>query len=134
MLPQFTIRYKFHWCGPCEPFDDTKEETIIQSDGKIVVRHYDHHGTNGHYRMIKRAEGIAEINTVKKLYDELFRIINHRKEYSLMTMDAEAEIILSEPGLKISADASLTDGKIDCFNLIDEFMNHIKLQWEIVLD
>ena len=134
MNGQFTIKYRFHWCGPCEQFEDTKEETIINSDGKITVRHFDHHGVNGHYRLVRRAEGIAETDIVKKLYADLFKVLEHRKEYSSKAVDADAEIALAEPGLKISADAFLTDGKTDCSRLIDEFMSHIDLQWKAVID
>ena len=130
MSPVFTIKYRFHWCGPCEQYEDTKEETIIQSDGKIVVREYDHHGPNGHYRIVNRTEGSADIDTIQKLYHDLLELISCRVGIPQMIMDAEAEIVLNEPGLTISADASITDGKSDGSGLIDEFMKHIDLKWE----
>ena len=59
MENEFTIKYRFHWCGPCLKDDDTKTETIINSDGTVTARNYDHHGANGHYRLVERASGFV---------------------------------------------------------------------------
>ena len=71
MNSDFEIKYKFHWCGPCEEFGDTKEETIIRSDGSVLVKSFDHHGPNGHFRLTDRARGSAEPEDVCRLYEEL---------------------------------------------------------------
>lgn len=98
---------------------------MIHSDGKIVVREFDHHGPDGHYRIISRAEGTADIETVQELYDEVLKLIYRRKKPFPKGLDAE--IVLEEPGLKISVDASITDGKNNGITLMNEFMDHVDL-------
>lgn len=128
MFPQFIIKYRFHWCGSCEQYGDTKEETIIRSDGKIIVRKYDHLGPAGHYRIVNRAEGSADIDIIQNLYHDLLEVISNHTGLPPKLMDADAEIVLEESGLKISADAAMTDGKNDCLKLMDKFVKHTDLR------
>ncbi len=127
MQETFTIKYRFHWCGPCVQYEDTKDETVIDSDGRFIVRHYDHHGPNGHFRLIRRTTGSADPKEIEKLYEALLNIIHVHNGCAAST-DVDAEVILAEPGLKISADAFLTDEDSNLSSLIEEFMKDLNLQ------
>lgn len=125
---EFTIKYRLHCCRPCEKYGDTKEETIIRSNGTILVCQYDHHGPNGYYRLINRAVGSADPKTVRNLYKKLYDLIRFRVEYSSVIMDTDAEIVLKEPGLKVSADDSTSDGERFKSSLIELFIKHHNLR------
>ena len=131
MNSDFEIKYKFHWCGPCEEFGDTKEETIIRSDGSVLVKSFDHHGPNGHFRLTDRARGSAEPENIYRLYEELLKIA--QSGYPIVYIDdTAAEIIISKPGVKISIDSGMTYDKQSCGSLIESFTEDIHLEWETV--
>lgn len=132
MKQAFTIKYRFHWCGPCEQYGDTKTETIINSDGSILARRYDHHGQNGHYRVSERASCAISADDAARLYEALFDLITHR-EFVAFANDAIEEVILEEPGMKISVDGGLTCGETTASALIGRMMRPLNLQWESVL-
>ena len=132
MNSDFEIKYKFHWCGPCEEFGDTKEETIIRSDGSVFVRNFDHHGPNGRFRLIKRASGSVEPGNVCRLYEELLKIA--QSGYPIVYIDdTAAEITITKPGVKILIDSGMTHDEQSCGNLIESFMKDIQLEWETIL-
>ena len=131
MKQEFLIRYCFHWCGPCEKNGDTKTETVIRSDGSILARRYDHHGQNGHYRVIERAAGSCQVEEAARLYRDLSELIHHRERIS-PSCDVLAAVILEAPGVAIRADAGVSDGKHSCGEVIDSFLHSISLQWESV--
>jgi len=131
MNSDFEIKYRFHWCGPCEEFGDTKEETIIRSDGSVSARSYDHHGPNGHFRLIERASGSVEPENVSRLYAELLNIAQSG-DLEFYLDDTYAEIIITKPGVKISIDSGMTHNEQSCRDLIEHFMRDIHLEWETV--
>ena len=93
----FTIRYRVHWCGPCLEYDDTKTETIIHSDGTVTARNYDHHGANGHYRIIERAAGFLPKEEAERLYHDLLDLVHHHDEQTASKVDADAEAVIEAP-------------------------------------
>ena len=128
----FVIKYRVHWCGPCKEFDDTKRETIIRSDGCVLVRRYDHHGPNGHYRIVERGTGLLPVDEVADLYKNIQDLIKRRTECLILINDASAEVIIEELGLKISVDGGLSDGEITCDSLLEECIRSMKLDWHSV--
>ena len=128
----FTIRYRVHWCGPCLEYDDTKTETIIHSDGTVTARNYDHHGANGHYRIIERAAGFLPKEDAKRLYQELLNLVQYHDEQIAAMPDAVAEAIIETPGIKISMDAGICTGEVSCGSLIAELLDKTELQWKSV--
>ena len=129
----FTIKYRFHWCGPCLEYDDTKTETIINSDGTVIARQYDHHGANGHYRIVERASGSIPKKDAEGLYQELLNLVLHHDEEIAWISDAMAEAIIEAPGIKISIDAGISNGEKNCGCLIDKVLDKIELKWESVI-
>ena len=129
MNSDFEIKYRFHWCGPCEKFGDTKEETIIRSDGSVLAKNFDHHGPNGHFRLTDRAIGSVKPEDVCCLYEELLKIAQSG-DLELYLDDTEAEIIITKPGLKISIDSGMTNDEQSCRSLIESFIEDIHLEWE----
>ncbi len=132
MKKGFTIKYRSHWCGPCEQYGDTKAETVIKSDGAILARRYDHHGQNGHYRVIARASGSISADDAARLYEDLFELITHR-EFVASACDVIEEIILEEAGMKISVDGGLTIGETTAGALVEGILRPLNLRWESVL-
>lgn len=133
MENEFTIKYRFHWCGPCLQYDDTKTETIINSDGTVTVRNYDHHGANGHYRLVERASGFVPKEDAERLYQELLNLVQYHDEQIAAMPDAVAEAIIETPGIKISIDAGISNGEVCCGSMIDEVLNSIEMKWESVI-
>ena len=133
MENEFTIKYRFHWCGPCLKDDDTKTETIINSDGTVTARNYDHHGANGHYRLVERASGFVPKEDAERLYQDLMDLVHHHDEQIASMADADAEAVIEAPGIKISMDAGICNGEVCCGSLIDELLDKIELQWESVV-
>ena len=129
MENEFTIKYWFYWCGPCLKYDDTKSETIINSDGTELVRNYDHHGANGHYRIIERATGSLPKKEAERLYQRLLDLVQHHNGKAEMC-DAIAEAIIEAPGIKITIDSGIYNGEVHCGGLIKEALNSIDLNWE----
>ena len=133
MENEFTIKYRFHWCGPCLKDDDTKTETIINSDGTVTARNYDHHGANGHYRLVERASGFVPKEDAKRLYQDLLNLVQYHDEQIAAIPDAVAEAIIEAPGIKISIDAGISNGEVYCGGMIDKVLNSIELKWESVI-
>ena len=133
MENEFTIKYRFHWCGPCLKDDDTKTETIINSDGTVTARNYDHHGANGHYRLVERASGFVSKEDAKRLYQDLLNLVQYHDEQIAAITDAVAEAIIEAPGIKISIDAGISNGEVYCGGMIDDVLNSIELKWESVI-
>ncbi len=131
MKQEFTIKYRLHWCGPCERDGDTRTETVIHSDGRILVRRYDHHGKNGCYRMIERAAGSCSVEDAARLYRELSGLIQHREQIS-PSCDVVKEVFLETPGVTIKADEGVSDGRYSCGEVIDSFLASTSLHWELV--
>lgn len=117
----FKITYRFHWCGPCPPDEDTKQETCIDSEGNILVRTYDHHGCSVHYRIIGRAVTSVSSEEAEKLYQKLWNIVQNNTGNDALT-DAAAEVILEEPGIRLSADAGLSYDHSALYTILDDFM------------
>lgn len=123
----FKIIYKYHWRRPCAEYEDKKEETTFHSDGHIEKRRFDHHGPNGHYRLVEKEQGKANQNDVKDLYDKLMNlVINHDGIESLCNIDAE--VLLIEDGVKISVDAGLYKGNISASSIVEEFIQRIQFE------
>ena len=133
MENEFTIKYRFHWCGPCLKDDDTKTETIINSDGTVTARNYDHHGANGHYRLVERASGFVSKEDAKRLYQDLLNLVQYHDEQIAAIPDAVAEAIIEAPGIKIAIDAGISNGEVYCGGMIDDVLNSIELKWESVI-
>ena len=133
MGKDFKIRYRVHWCGPCLEYDDTKTETIIHSDGTVTARNYDHHGANGHYRIIERAAGFLPKEEAERLYQELLNLVQYHDEQIAAMPDAVAEAIIEAPGIKISIDAGISNGEVYCGGMIDDVLNSIELKWKSVI-
>lgn len=130
MENEFTIRYRIHWCGPCLEYDDTKTETIIHSDGTVTARNYDHHGPNGHYRIVERGSGSLSKEDAERLFQELLNLVQYHDEKIAPMSDAVAEAVIEAQGIKISIDAGVTNGEVCCGGLIDEVLNSIEMKWE----
>ncbi len=126
----FMIRYRIRRFDQGGQYEDTKEETVIRSDGNIVCRRYDHHGENGHYRLVSRGTGNADPDHIRKLYEELLALAGCFEKHLPESRDIDAEVILTEDGLKISADAFLSDGKTDFSRLVNAFLDQVKLRTE----
>ena len=133
MENEFTIKYRFHWCGPCLKDDDTKTETIIHSDGTVLARNYDHHGANGHYRLVERASGFVSKEDAKRLYQDLLNLVQYHDEQIAAIPDAVAEAIIEAPGIKIAIDAGISNGEVYCGGMIDKVLNSIEMKWESVI-
>lgn len=133
MENEFTIKYRFHWCGPCLKDDDTKTETIINSDGTVTARNYDHHGANGHYRLVERASGFVPKEDAKRLYQDLLNLVQYHDEQIAAIPDAVAEAIIEVPGIKIAIDAGISNGEVYCGGMIDKVLNSIEMKWESVI-
>ncbi len=133
MENEFTIKYRFHWCGPCLKDDDTKTETIINSDGTVTARNYDHHGANGHYRLVERASGFVPKEDAKRLYQDLLNLVQYHDEQIAAIPDAVAEAIIEAPGIKIAIDAGISNGEVYCGGMIDKVLNSIEMKWESVI-
>ena len=93
----FTIKYVRRWFDWGDKNDDTKDETIICSDGSVTARQYDHHSSNGHFRLIKRATGTVSPIEAIKLYIHLKRMVQHC-HYERLICDEYDEVIITEPG------------------------------------
>ena len=133
MENEFTIKYRFHWCGPCLKDDDTKTETIINSDGTVTARNYDHHGANGPYRLVERAGGFVPKEDAKRLYQDLLNLVQYHDEQIAAIPDAVAEAIIEAPGIKIAIDAGISNGEVYCGGMIDKVLNSIEMKWESVI-
>ena len=133
MENEFTIKYRFHWCGPCLKDDDTKTETIINSDGTVTARNYDHHGANGHYRLVERASGFVPKEDAKRLYQDLLNLVQYHDEQIAAIPDAVAEAIIEAPGIKIAIDAGISNGEVYCGGMIDKVLNSIEMKWKSVI-
>ncbi len=131
MKQGFTIQYRLYWCGPCERYGDTRTETVIHADGRILARRYDHRGKNGHYRVIERASGSCSVENAAHLYWELSELIRHREQIS-PSCDIWEEVILETPGVVIKADAGVSDGRHSCSEVLDTFLKSLSLCWEPV--
>ncbi len=125
---EFTIKYRFHWCGPCLKDEDTKTEPIINSDGTVMVRDYDHHDANGHYRIVERAEGSLPEEDAKRLYLDLLNLVHHHDEEIVFMPDVMAEVIIDAPGIKISIDAGISNGDVNCGSLMQNVLDKLDLK------
>lgn len=129
---EYTIRYRIHRSAPMSEENDTKEETIIRSDGSILIRRYDHHGPDGHYRLIERGVSSAPAEEVSRLYEKLLETVCRHKGCRELDDDTDAEVILEEKGMRISADARLYDDSATLASLIENFMQERKADWQMV--
>lgn len=133
MKNEFTIKYRFHWCGSCLRYDDTKSETVIYSDGTVLARNYDHHGTNGHYRIVERAKGFLPKEEAERLFQDLMNLVYHHDRQINTVTDAITEVEIETPGMKISLAAGISDGQKSCESLIIDLLADIVLSWESVI-
>ena len=133
MENEFTIKYRFHWCGPCLKDEDTKTETIINSNGTVLARNYDHHGANGYYRIVERASGFVPKEDAERLYRGLMDLVQNHDEQINSIADAVAEAVIEAPGIKIAVDAGISNGENNCGGMIEEILNSIELKWESVI-
>ena len=132
MNEPFTITLKVHHDCPDEPSENTREETILHSDGRVLVRQYDHHGPDGHYRLVRRAVGHTEAETVPELRSALLQLICQSAEFHPADTPDDAEVLLTQPGLKLSADGRLFDGTRTCASLIQDVLENLSLEWNPV--
>lgn len=133
MRMPFAITYRSHWCGPCLQFEDTKEETTIKSDGSIVARRFDHHGAKGRFRVVERAAAHVSPEDAEMLYAQLMDIIRSHEGVSLIIDDATHEIVLDEPGLKITVDGGLFSDEKYAEGIVTGFLGSVELEWEPVI-
>lgn len=127
------IRYKLHWCGPCEKYGDTKEETAIYPDGFIVGRRFDHHGPNGRFRLIEKGTGTASVEETENLDEQLMDIVRHHEGAVMLVDDTESKISIEGRGIRITIDGGLTDDKQQIAReLVDVFLSHVEITWESV--
>ena len=129
---EYTIRYRCHWCDPCEPLGDTKEETIIRSDGLISARRYDHHGTNGHYQLIEKASGSITKEEADRLYEKLMKLVSRHDGVVMFTDDTDTEVIIEEASLKISIDSGLAYQDEYAGSIVEKALESVKLNWQAV--
>ncbi len=129
MHKMFTIRYRIHWCGPCQESEDTKAETVIKSDGRVSIRKYAPHEPDGHFRIIDRGNGFLSEDAVQKLYLNLQHIIQNHLDWRMPVDDMEVQIILEEPGIITTIDAGLTDGIDTCESIIEEALKTVDFNW-----
>ncbi|MBO7677239.1 MAG: hypothetical protein J6S49_06975 [Erysipelotrichaceae bacterium] len=129
---EYTIRYRCHWYGPCEPLGDTKEETIIRSDGLISARRYDHHGPHGHYQLIKKASGSIAKEEADRLYEKLMKLVSRHDGVVTFTDDTDTEVIIEEAGLKISIDGGFVYQNEYAGSTVEEVLKSVKLNWQAV--
>lgn len=125
----FVIKYRIHHLEKNEKYQDTKSETVIESDGRVTVRHWDHHGPNGHYQIIERAAGYVDSNSVKNLYDKLLNIVV-MNDGVVPLLDVDIEILIESKGMKISLDGSLSANNTTCSSIIDNFLQSLELSWK----
>ena len=114
----FSIKYRVHHCMP----EETKQETVIDHRGTVRVRSYDRHGPDGHFRLSGRAEGSAPPEDAGDLYRQIMDLLHHH-ENILRIEDTDSEIILEEPGIRISLDAGLSDGTVTGAELVEAFLD-----------
>ena len=133
MNAPFAITYRFHWCGPCLQYEDTKEETTINSDGTVVAKRFDHHGAKGRFRVIEKATAQVSPEDVEKLYTQLMDLIRNHEGIGAFICDAMQEIVISETGLKITIDAGIYDGEKCADEIVKSFIATIDFEWEAVL-
>ena len=115
----FRIRYRV------QP-DETKQETVIDQDGTVLIRNYERSGPEGHFRLSERAEGSAAAEDAEDLYRQIMDLL-HRHENILRCDNADREIILEEPGIRISLDAGLSDGTVTGAELVEAFIDQAVL-------
>lgn len=128
----FAITYRSHWCGPCLQYEDTKEETTIYSDGKVVTKRFDHHGAKGRFRVIERSVAYASPEDVENIYAQLMDIVQNHEGIELIVDDTAREIVLAEPGLKISIDGGLFNGERYAESIVAGFLATVDFEWESV--
>ena len=128
----FAITYRWHWCGPCTQYEDTKEETTIKSDGSVVAKRFDHHGAKGRFRVVERASAHVSPESAEKLYDQLMDLLKDHDGITFTIDDATHEIILTEPGIKITVESGLLRGELSSEEIIQSFLAPIELEWEPV--
>lgn len=125
----FKIIYKTHWRKASEQYEDTKEEITIHSDGCVLIRRFDHHGPNGHYRIVEKGKGQAEPSDVKGLYTKLMNLVSDHDGMEETLCDADSELLLIEDGIKISIHTGLYKGKIRSTFFIKEFIKNIQFEF-----
>ena len=128
---QFQIKYLVRHIDLNDEFGDTKTETVINSDGKIFARFWNHYGPNNHYCMIERATGAVTRESVEELCRVLIGMIGQNGQL-LSTLDSEAEILLEKQGIKISITGALSIEGSTCGSLIDKYLENVNLKWETV--
>ena len=129
---KYTIIYRCHWCGPCEPLGDTKEEMTIRSDGLISARRYDHHGPNGHYQLIEKASGSITKEEADRLYAKLMKLVSRHDGVVTFTDDTDTEVMIEEAGLKISIDGGLVYQDEYAGSKVEKVLESVKLNGQVV--
>lgn len=129
----FTITYRWHWCGPCLQYEDTKEETTIHSDGRITARRYDHHGAKGRFRVVERATAHVAPEDAEKLRSQLMDLIRNHEGVDCIVDDATHEIVMDEPGIRTTIEGGLFCGERFAASIVQGFLTPIELEWEPVL-
>lgn len=93
-----------------------------------MVRDYDHHDANGHYRIVERAEGSLPEEDAKRLYLDLLNLVHHHDEEIVFMPDVMAEVIIDAPGIKISIDAGISNGDVNCGSLMQNVLDKLDLK------
>lgn len=127
----FAITYRWRWCGPCAQYEDTKEETTITSDGRVEAKRLDRHGAKGRFRVVERASARVSPEAAERLYDQLMDLVRNHDGIAF-TLDATQEIVLTEPGLKITIESGLLRGQLSTEEILRSFLASIELEWEPV--
>lgn len=125
----FAITYRWHWCGPCAQYEDTKEETTITSDDRVVAKRFDHHGAKGRFRVVERASARVLPEDAERLYDQLMDLVRDHDGIAF-TLDATQEIVLTEPGLRITIESGLLCGQLSTEEILRSFLAPIDLERE----
>ena len=132
MNTPFAITYRFHWCGPCLQYEDTKEETTIKSDGSVVAKRFDHHGAKGRFRVIEKATAQISPEEAEELYAQLMDLVHKREGIGSAICDATEEIVLGEMGLKVTIDGGMSDGERYAGEMVKKLLSQIAFEWEPV--
>ena len=120
----FRIRYRVHHRVPAAPLEETKQETVIDHHGTVIVRNHDRSGPDGHFRLSGRTESSVSAEDAENLYRQIMDLLHHH-ESIMLSDDTDCEIILEEPGIRISLDAGLSDGTVTGAKLFEAFMDRV---------
>lgn len=116
----FTITYRFQFCGLRMAGYDEKNETSFYSDGRVTAKKWKKDIFTDHYKIADRKEGNISVEEVREFYDQCMRIVQDH-EIAGGLSDAKADVLIETPGMNITIDATLGN-EGGCFMSIAEKM------------